>query len=53
MSILRFDYSPEFLRWALTPPHYVPEWHFGVRVKANGKVLGHSAVAWYRYMLLS
>ena len=27
----RFDYSREFLRWALTPPGYRPEWLVGVR----------------------
>ncbi|KAF4741453.1 glycylpeptide N-tetradecanoyltransferase, partial [Perkinsus olseni] len=39
-AMFRFDYSPGFLRWALTPPHYVPDWHFGVRVKSNGKLVG-------------
>ena len=28
----RFDYSPSFLRWALSPPGFKPEWHVGVRV---------------------
>ncbi|CAK9251541.1 unnamed protein product [Sphagnum jensenii] len=27
----RFDYSREFLQWALTPPGYFPELHIGVR----------------------
>lgn len=27
----RFDYSREFLKWALTPPGYRPEWLVGVR----------------------
>ena len=27
----RFDYSREFLQWALTPPGYRPEWLVGVR----------------------
>ena len=27
----RFDYSPEFLRWALLPPGFLKEWHVGVR----------------------
>ena len=27
----RFDYSIEFLRWALMPPNFVPEWAIGVR----------------------
>ena len=27
----RFDYSIDFLRWALNPPGYNPEWIIGVR----------------------
>eukprot|EP00386_Alphamonas_edax_P015128 GDKI01046290.1.p2 GENE.GDKI01046290.1~~GDKI01046290.1.p2 ORF type:complete len:485 (-),score=185.54 GDKI01046290.1:241-1695(-) len=30
--MFRFDYSPAFLRWALTPPGYQKEWHIGVRM---------------------
>jgi glycylpeptide N-tetradecanoyltransferase len=35
----RFDYSKEFLSWALKPPGYRKEWHIGVRTKptAEGK----------------
>lgn len=29
--MFRFDYSTEFLKWALTQPGYIPEWIFGVR----------------------
>jgi glycylpeptide N-tetradecanoyltransferase len=39
-SMFRFDYSVAFLRWALTPPGYLQFWHLGVRVKANGKLVG-------------
>lgn len=39
-SMFRFDYSIEFLRWALTLPGYLKQWHLGVRVKANGKLVG-------------
>ncbi len=28
---IRFDYSKEFLLWALTPPGYVKDLHIGVR----------------------
>jgi glycylpeptide N-tetradecanoyltransferase len=35
-SLFRFDYSPEFLLWALKPPGYRKEWHLGVRVKKEG-----------------
>jgi len=36
---LRFQYSAEFLQWALRPPGYYKEWHIGVRVKSNGKLI--------------
>jgi glycylpeptide N-tetradecanoyltransferase len=39
-SMFRFDYSIPFLRWALTPPEYLKDWHLGVRVKASGKLVG-------------
>jgi glycylpeptide N-tetradecanoyltransferase len=38
-AIFRFDYSREFLRWALTPPGFKKEWHLGVRVKETGKIV--------------
>jgi len=34
----RFDYSIDFLRWALNPPDYIPDWVIGVR--GNGKLNG-------------
>jgi len=30
----------EFLKWALTPPEYRKDWHVGVRVKSNKKLVG-------------
>jgi len=39
-SMFRFDYSVPFLRWALTPPGFLPQWHLGVRVKGKGKLVG-------------
>ena len=39
-AMFRFDYSTEFLQWALTPPGYLPELHLGVRATASGKLLG-------------
>jgi hypothetical protein len=33
--LLRFNYSPEFLQWALQPPGYQRDWHVGIRVKSN------------------
>jgi len=39
-SMFRFDYSVAFLRWALKPPGCLREWHLGVRVKSNLKLVG-------------
>lgn len=39
-NMFRFDYSIPFLRWALTPPRYLPFWHLGVRVKSSQKLVG-------------
>eukprot|EP01066_Platyproteum_vivax_P016758 Platyproteum_vivax@DN7217_c0_g1_i1.p1 len=38
-SMFRFDYSPAFLKWVLCPPDYHPDWHCGVRVKSNRKLV--------------
>eukprot|EP01137_Pigoraptor_chileana_P020715 Opistho-2@83453 len=38
--MFRFDYSPEFLKWALQPPGWKPIWHCGVRVSTNKKLVG-------------
>ncbi|KAF7294860.1 Glycylpeptide N-tetradecanoyltransferase [Mycena indigotica] len=35
----RFQYSSEFLQWALKPPGYYKEWHVGVRVSSNQKLV--------------
>ena len=34
-NTFRFDYSREFLKWALTPPGYQPKWLVGVRNKSK------------------
>uniref|UniRef100_A0A1A7Z881 Glycylpeptide N-tetradecanoyltransferase n=1 Tax=Nothobranchius furzeri TaxID=105023 RepID=A0A1A7Z881_NOTFU len=39
-NMFRFDYSPGFLRWALRPPGWLPQWHCGVRVSSNRKLVG-------------
>lgn len=39
-SMFRFDYSPQFLRWALQPPGWQAEWHCGVRVDKSKKLVG-------------
>jgi glycylpeptide N-tetradecanoyltransferase len=35
-NMFRFNYSADFLRWALTPPHYYADWHIGVRKTKTG-----------------
>jgi glycylpeptide N-tetradecanoyltransferase len=37
--MFRFDYSREFIKWALKPPHYKQEWHVGVQAKQSGKLV--------------
>ncbi|XP_049586925.1 glycylpeptide N-tetradecanoyltransferase 2 [Syngnathus scovelli] len=39
-NMFRFDYSPKFLKWALRPPGWLPQWHCGVRVTSNKKLVG-------------
>ena len=36
----RFDYSIDFLKWALNPPGFKPEWLIGVRVGAKRRLYG-------------
>lgn len=38
-NMFRFDYSVEFLRWALNPPGYFPDWHVGVRAKESNRLV--------------
>uniref|UniRef100_A0A2K6UZQ5 Glycylpeptide N-tetradecanoyltransferase n=1 Tax=Saimiri boliviensis boliviensis TaxID=39432 RepID=A0A2K6UZQ5_SAIBB len=39
-NMFQFDYSPEFLLWALWPPGWLPQWHCGVRVVSSRKLVG-------------
>ncbi|KIJ41286.1 hypothetical protein M422DRAFT_255796 [Sphaerobolus stellatus SS14] len=39
----RFQYSAEFLHWALMPPGHHREWHVGVRVASNKKLVAFIA----------
>ncbi|KAI8907302.1 glycylpeptide N-tetradecanoyltransferase 2 [Gorgonomyces haynaldii] len=39
----RFAYSPEFLLWALKPPGFNRQWHLGVRVVSNKKLVAFIA----------
>ncbi|KAJ6833468.1 glycylpeptide N-tetradecanoyltransferase 1 [Iris pallida] len=38
-NMFRFNYSKEFLQWALRPPGFFPSWHIGVRVKSTKKLV--------------
>ena len=42
-QMFRFDYSMPFLRWALQPPGYRPEWFVGVRVAQTQKLVAFIA----------
>ncbi|EAN92877.1 putative N-myristoyl transferase [Trypanosoma cruzi] len=39
-SMFRFNYSEDFLRWALTPPGYHSSWHVAVRRKRDQMLMG-------------
>jgi len=39
-NMFRFDYSPEFINWALQPPGWHKEWHCGVRATKSNKLVG-------------
>lgn len=36
-NMFRFEYSVDFLRWALKPPGFRRDWHLGVRAKKGDK----------------
>ncbi|CED82593.1 n-myristoyl transferase [Phaffia rhodozyma] len=38
-ATMRFNYSAEFLDWALKPPGWVASWHVGVRVSSTKKLV--------------
>jgi len=37
--MFRFDYSPDFLMWALTPPGFLTQFHLGVRSTKSGRLM--------------
>jgi len=39
-EMFRFNYSRNFLKWALQPPGYKIEWHIGVRASTSKKLVG-------------
>ncbi|KAF8032527.1 hypothetical protein BT93_D1436 [Corymbia citriodora subsp. variegata] len=38
-NMFRFNYSKEFLRWALRRPGYYKSWHIGICVKSSKKLV--------------
>mmetsp|Transcript_8497 Transcript_8497/g.21933 ORF Transcript_8497/g.21933 Transcript_8497/m.21933 type:complete len:444 (-) Transcript_8497:445-1776(-) len=38
-ATFRFDYSRDFIRWAMTPPGWKEDLHLGVRVSTNKKLV--------------
>ncbi|XP_039991510.1 glycylpeptide N-tetradecanoyltransferase 1-like isoform X2 [Xiphias gladius] len=42
-NTIRFNFSPEYLQWALQPPNWLAQWHCGVRVDTNKKLVGFIA----------
>uniref|UniRef100_A0A8C6SR28 Glycylpeptide N-tetradecanoyltransferase n=1 Tax=Neogobius melanostomus TaxID=47308 RepID=A0A8C6SR28_9GOBI len=42
-NTMRLDFSEEYLKWALQSPQWVPQWHCGVRVNSNKKLVGFIA----------
>ncbi|ORY78456.1 Myristoyl-CoA:protein N-myristoyltransferase, N-terminal domain-domain-containing protein [Leucosporidium creatinivorum] len=38
-ATFRFDYSADFIEWALKPPGYIADWHVGIRVAGTGKLV--------------
>ena len=39
-NMFRFDYSKEFLQWALMAPGFFSDWHVGVRQESNNRLRG-------------
>ena len=39
-AMFRFDYSVPFIRWAIMPPNYKPEWLICVRGGKKKKMYG-------------
>ncbi|XP_069011423.1 glycylpeptide N-tetradecanoyltransferase 1-like [Embiotoca jacksoni] len=42
-NTLKFDFSLDYLQWALQPPNWLAQWHCGVRVDTNRKLVGFIA----------
>uniref|UniRef100_A0A665WBW5 Glycylpeptide N-tetradecanoyltransferase n=1 Tax=Echeneis naucrates TaxID=173247 RepID=A0A665WBW5_ECHNA len=42
-NTIRFNFSLEYLQWALQPPNWLAQWHCAVRVDTNKKLVGFIA----------
>ncbi|KAM7370801.1 hypothetical protein PAMP_010321 [Pampus punctatissimus] len=42
-NTIRSDFSLEYLQWTLKPPNWLAQWHCGVRVDTNKKLVGFIA----------
>eukprot|EP01064_Diplonema_japonicum_P039003 TRINITY_DN9665_c0_g1_i1.p1 TRINITY_DN9665_c0_g1~~TRINITY_DN9665_c0_g1_i1.p1 ORF type:complete len:484 (+),score=158.08 TRINITY_DN9665_c0_g1_i1:63-1454(+) len=39
-AMFRFNYTHEFLRWALLPPNHFKDWHVAIRSKTDSSLVG-------------
>jgi len=53
VCICRFDYSIEFLRWALKPPEFKNDWHVGVRAEKSGTYIYQSIYIYFSICILT
>ncbi|XP_023254346.1 glycylpeptide N-tetradecanoyltransferase 2-like [Seriola lalandi dorsalis] len=42
-NTIRFNFTVEYLQWALQPPNWLAQWHCAVRVDTNKKLVGFIA----------
>lgn len=42
-NTIRLDFSEEYLKWVLQSPEWLSQWHCGVRVNSNKKLVGFIA----------
>ncbi|XP_057682499.1 glycylpeptide N-tetradecanoyltransferase 1-like isoform X2 [Corythoichthys intestinalis] len=42
-NTVMYDFSEDYLRWVLQPPNWRAQWHCGVRVDSNKKLVGFIA----------
>lgn len=39
-KLFRFNYSQEFIKWAIAPKGYIKDWHIGVKIESTDKLIG-------------